>query len=281
MATNELPLLQDTVTDLFTLIYVYVDDYFKAAACSGLFTLPAEPHQKGTYAELATIALVGDLLGEPSVQKWYAQVRRTYAALFPRLPDRTRYLRIQLNLETIYADLALRFPHLDEDTVYIVDSTPLVCCVGGRYKRPRAMTTAASGRGGHGGYGRKGFFYGFKLHAVIDDHGAIVRFAIVPGNHADPTVARAMLEVSEARWVLGDRGYQGCGVYAQPTTQLTAPRPWWGAMRWVRKTIEYVFSRLGRSFHLMLPQLNSERSIQAHVCRKIAAHNLALYFGSL
>lgn len=41
MPTNELPLRQDTVVDLFTLIYVYVDDYLKAAACSGLFTLPA------------------------------------------------------------------------------------------------------------------------------------------------------------------------------------------------------------------------------------------------
>lgn len=281
MATNELPLHQDTVVDLFTLIYVYVDDYVKAAACSGLFRLPTEPHQKGTYAELATIALVGDLLGEPSVQKWYAQVRSTYSALFPCLPDRTRYLRIQLNLERIYADLALRLPHLDDDTVYVIDSTPLVCCVGGRYKRPRAMTTAASGYGGHGGYGRKGFFYGFKLHAVVDDHGHVVRFAIVPANAGDPTVARCLFTMDEACLVLGDRGYQGCGVYAEPTKKLLAPHPWWGAMRWVRKAIESVFSRLDRSFHLMLPQLNSERSIRAHVCRKIAAHNLALYFGGL
>jgi len=31
----------------------------------------------------------------------------------------------------------------------------------------------------------------------------------------------------------------------------------------------------------MLPQLNSFRSIRAHVCRKIAAHNLTLFFGGL
>lgn len=174
---------------------------------------------------------MGDLLGEPSAQKWYAQVRTTYRAEFPVLPDRTRYLRIQLNLERIYADLALRLPHLDNDTLYVIDSTPLACRLGGRHVRPRAMTTAASGYGGHGGYGRKGFFYGFKLHAVIDDHGAVVRFAIVPANTGDPTVARSLVTAQEARLILGDRGYQGCGVYAQPTKDRKTPHPWWGAMR--------------------------------------------------
>lgn len=281
MPTKELPLGQDSVIDLFTLVYVYIDDYLKAADLSGLFVLPKEPHQKGTYAEIMTIALVGELLGEASQQKWLAQVRFTYRPLFPELPDRTRYLRIQLNLERSYADLALRFPHFDDETVYIIDSKPLVYCAGARYTRPRAMSEAASGRGGHGGYSTKGRFYGYKLHAVIDDHGMIVRFAIAPGNESDPPLARALLDEREGKLVLGDRGYQGCGVYAQPRSNARQPRPWWGAMRGVRKTIETVFSRLDRSFHLMLPQLNSFRSIRAHVCRKIAAHNLALFFGGL
>ena len=29
MLTNQLPLAQDTVEDLFTLVYVYVDDYLE------------------------------------------------------------------------------------------------------------------------------------------------------------------------------------------------------------------------------------------------------------
>lgn len=280
MATKELPLHQDTLTDLFTLIYVYVDDDLKAAVDSGLVSLPQEPHQKASYAELMTIGLVGELLGQPSVQGWFALVRTTCRDLFPCLPDRSRYLRVQLNLERLYADLALRLPHVDDATVYVIDSTPLVHCVGARHLRPRAMSTASSGVGGHGGYGPTGYFYGFKLHAVIDDHGLIVRFAIVPAREADPTVARALLDEAETTLVLGDRGDQGCGVYAQPKKNFRAPRPWWGAMRWVRKTIETVFSRLDRSFHLMLPQLHSERSIRAHVCRKIAAHNLSLFFGA-
>ena len=281
MPTKLLPLQQASVEDLFLLAYVYIDDYLKAAVHSGLVTLPNEPHQKATYAELMTIALVGEWLGEASQEKWYQQVQTTYRPLFPRLPDRTRYLRIQLNFETIYADLALRLPHIDDETVYVIDSKPLVYCAGTRFARPRAMSEAASGRGGNGGYSVKGRFYGYKLHAIIDDHGMVVRFAIAAGNESDPPLARALLEEGEGELVLGDRGYQGCGVYAQPRSNMKNPRPWWGAMRWVRKTIESVFSRLDRTFHLMLPQLNSFRSVRAHVCRKIAAHNLALFFGGL
>ena len=280
MPTTTLALDQDTVCDLFTLVYVYIDDYLQAAVSSGLLTLPEEPHQKASYSELMTIGLVGELLAQPSQGHWYALVQDLFTALFPCLPDRTRYLRVQLNLERLYADLALRLPHFGELTVYAIDSKPLVHCVGGRFKRPRAMSEAASGRGGHGGYGKTGFFYGFKLHAVIDDHGMVVRFAIVSAQVGDAPVARALLDPEESALVLGDKGYQGCGVYAQPRQNARQPRPWGGAMKWIRKTIETVFSQLQRGKHLMLPQLNSFRSIRAHVCRKIAAHNLALFFGA-
>ncbi|MFC3862099.1 hypothetical protein ACFOPQ_15130 [Deinococcus antarcticus] len=47
-----------------------IDDYLKAAEYSGLFTLPNEPHQKASYAELITIALVGEWLGEASQGFW-------------------------------------------------------------------------------------------------------------------------------------------------------------------------------------------------------------------
>ena len=75
MPTKLLPLQQASVEDLFLLAYVYIDDYLKAAVYSGLFTLPNEPHQKATYAELMTIALVGEWLGEASQEKWYQQVQ--------------------------------------------------------------------------------------------------------------------------------------------------------------------------------------------------------------
>jgi hypothetical protein len=47
------------------------------------------------------------------------------------------------------------------------------------------------------------------------------------------------------------------------------------------ETVETVFSRLDRSFHLTLTQLNLFRSIRSHVHRKRAAHTLAFSTGQL
>ncbi|MCD0164826.1 hypothetical protein [Deinococcus sp. 12RED42] len=58
------------MTDLFTIIYVHVDD-LKAPTRSGLFTLPDEPNQKASDAGLMTTALVGELLHQSSAQQWF------------------------------------------------------------------------------------------------------------------------------------------------------------------------------------------------------------------
>lgn len=284
MSKTTIFLNQSTLTDLFTIVYVLVDDYLLASVTADNFTLPQQEDQKGSYAELMTIALVGDVLGKAAptgparllkqayTGSWFDFIKVEYSQLFPVLPDRTRYHRILNHLERIFADFALRFPpqQTADEANYIIDSKALPICKGVRWGRPRAMTEADSGRGS------LGMFYGFKLHAIVDDKGLICRFAVVPANAADPTVAEPLLAASSA-FVLGDKGYPGCGVYAQPKANERQPRLWGNAFSWVRKTIETVFSSLVRSRHLVLGQLNSFRSIRARVCRKIAAHNLAWF----
>lgn len=41
--------------------------------------------QKGSYSELMTIALVGDLLDQVDVELWFNLVKREYRGLFPML----------------------------------------------------------------------------------------------------------------------------------------------------------------------------------------------------
>ncbi len=266
-----------------------VDDYLRASAVAGTFALSQQDDQKGSYSELMTIALVGDVLGktacsacastgparllkQPYAGNWYELIKVEYASLFPVLPDRTRYYRILTNFERIFADFALRFPprEVSAQATHIVDSKASPVCKGARWGRPRAMTEAASGRGG------LGLFYGFKLHAMIDDHGLFCRFAVVPANAADPTVAALLLGETQA-FVLGDKGYPGCGVHAHSKANERQPRLWGSAFAWIRKTVETVFSSLVRCRHLVLGQRNSFRSVRLSVCRKVAAHNLAWF----
>jgi transposase len=245
-----------------------VYDYLKSSVQTGRFVLPIAANQKGSYAELMTIALVGELRSQDHVGDWFDLVKVEYRVLFPKLPHRTRYYRVLKRLERIFADFALRFSA--GDTLHVIDSKPLPICKGVRWKRSRAMTEATSGRGGLGP------FYGFKLHAVTDQQGLICRFAIVPAHEHDVTVARCLLADTTAL-VIGDKGYVGSGVYAQSKDNARHPRIWTSALAWLRKSIESVFSSLLRSRHILAGQLNSFSSIRASVCRKIAAHNLAWF----
>jgi hypothetical protein len=61
MRSNNL-LSRHTVTEIFTAVYVLVDDYLEASVKQGRFRLPDKPNQKGSYSELFTIALVGELI---------------------------------------------------------------------------------------------------------------------------------------------------------------------------------------------------------------------------
>ncbi len=80
-------------------------------------------NQKGSYAELMTIALVGELRSQDHVGEWFDLVKVEYAALFPSLPHRTRYYRVLKQLERIFAAFALRFA--GADTLHVIDSKPL------------------------------------------------------------------------------------------------------------------------------------------------------------
>jgi len=263
-----------SITDIFIIVFVLVDDYLKDAIETGKFTLPEKSNQKGTYSELLTIVLVGEMLQQNNQGAWFLTVKWRYAFLFPTLPSLSRFYRIQRNFERVYADLALLIAqHVG---VYAIDSKPLPICQGSRYQRDRQMSEATSG---YGGSDSKKMFYGFKLHAIANPLGYICRFAIVPANVHDATVGKCMLDerYDDLNVVVGDKAYVGCGIYIPPKKNAKTPSFWSESFAKARKCIETVFSSLVRCRNLMLQQLNSFWSIRASVCRKIVAHNLLLF----
>ncbi len=82
---------QSTLIELFTVMYVMVDDYLKRSVKLKRFSLPIADNQKGSYAELMTIALVDKLRCQDHVGNWFDLVKIEYTALFPESPHKTRY----------------------------------------------------------------------------------------------------------------------------------------------------------------------------------------------
>ena len=260
-------------------MFILVDDYLKDSIKNGRFTFPDKSNQKGTYSELLTIILVGEMLQQKNQGAWFLTVKSEYKYLFPKLPSLTRFYRIQRNFERIYADLALLKSQNDDCAslgVYSIDSKPLPICKNSRSGRERSMTEAAHG---YGGSDTSKMFYGFKLHSVLSPSGYICRFLIAPGNVHDARVAQSMLNGSydDLHSIVGDKGYIGCGIYTPSRKNAKPPSFWCKSFAKARKRIEATFSSLVRSRNLMLQQLNSFWSIRASVCRKIAAQNLLLF----
>ncbi|MBT3190481.1 MAG: transposase [Anaerolineae bacterium] len=61
-----------------------------------------------------------------------------------------------------------------------VDSTPIKVCHNRRIKRNKVFAGLAA----HGKT-TTGWFYGFKLHLVVNDHGEVLAFQLTPGNVDD------------------------------------------------------------------------------------------------
>lgn len=276
MSSTRQLLTDHTLEDLFTTIYTVTDDYIKQSIQAGRFSLPENTTQKASYAELMTIALVGEILHQPEQGTWFLLVRNQFRHLFQKRPDITRYYRIMRNLERIWADFGLSLANtIDDETTYSTDSKPIPICKLKRKSLPRAMTEATTG------FSTMGGTHGFKLHAVINNSQMLCRFAIVPANAADVTVARCLLnpDLDELDRVLGDKAYLGMGIFTPSKVNMKKPLPWTKLMDSARKLVETVFSSLTRGKHLVLGQLNSFWSVRASACRKIAAHNLGIWLG--
>jgi transposase len=92
--------------------------------------------------------------------------------------------------------------------VSFVDSTALAVCHNRRIRHHRVFRGIAQR-----GKTSMGWFYGFKLHVIINDQGALLACQLTPGNVDD---RRPVPKLAERLWgrVFGDKGY-----ISQPLTR--------------------------------------------------------------
>jgi hypothetical protein len=68
-------------------------------------------------------------------------------------------------------------------TANYIDSTKLVVCHNRRIRRNKVFKGLAAR-----GKSSMGWFYGFKLHLIVNEHGEIISFFITPGNVPDNNI---------------------------------------------------------------------------------------------
>src|SRR5438270_336555 len=133
-------------------------------------------------------------------------------AEFPGLPSYTRFVElIPLTLLPLCAYLQTRKGQLTG--IQFIDSLPVRVCHNRRIGSHKVFAGLAQR-----GKGSMGWFYGFKLHLVINDKGELLGFSLTPGNHDD---RRPVKKLVRQLWgkLFGDRGYISQELFEQLWTE--------------------------------------------------------------
>jgi len=86
-------------------------------------------------------------------------------------------------------------------TIYVIDSTPLKVCINLRISRHKVFKNLANR-----GKTSTGWFFGFKLHLVINHLGELMAVNITAGNTDDRKLVHELVKNLKGKLV-GDKGY--------------------------------------------------------------------------
>lgn len=179
----------------FTKLFVDVDDFWKIFRIDyqrHLLATGVRKRQRQTrmsISEIMTILIAFQNSNYRTFKHFYLHLLTHHRHDFPDLVCYHRFVEL-MNRATLPLFAYLQIRCLGKVTgISFIDSTAIKVCNNKRIKRNRVFKGLAAL-----GKGTMGWFFGFKLHLVINDRGELLAFAITPGNVDDrkpvPSLAR-------------------------------------------------------------------------------------------
>jgi hypothetical protein len=159
---------------------------------------------KMSYSEVMTILVAFHLSGARCLKHYYLNyIQKHLSHLFPQTYSYNRFVEVQ---SKVFLPLAffLQAHGLGQCSgISFIDSTPVRVCKNKRIKNNRVFKNIAKV-----GKGTMGWFFGFKLHLVINEVGEVLNFALTKGN-CDDRDLKAILPLSKKLFgkLFGDKGY--------------------------------------------------------------------------
>ncbi len=127
---------------------------------------------------------------------------------FPTLVSYTRFVAFMPSALPAMC-LYLRGRFGQATGVAFIDSTPFSVCHNRRIGRHRVFAEVATR-----GKSSMGWFYGFKLHLIVNDQGELLAVQLTPGNIDD---RKPVPQMTKNLWgkLVGDRGYLSQALFEQ------------------------------------------------------------------
>lgn len=188
-------------------IFCEIDDFCKQFLHHQQAKILPNPNRKRrrecrmSTSEIMTIVILFHLSHYRTFKDFYHEcVIRHLQCYFPELVSYNRFVELQ---STVIAPLTayLLSKQGQETGLYYVDSSPLRVCHNRRIYKHKVFKGIAN-RGKHS----MGWFFGFKLHLVINHKGEPMSFCFTKGNQSDLSVLKLLFKNLKGLGA-GDKGY--------------------------------------------------------------------------
>jgi hypothetical protein len=281
--------------DFCLAMYVLVDDLY--AGIGHRYRRPG-PAPACSDSELLTMVLVGECRGWDQetdlVAAW-----QDYRALFPVIPERSRFNRRRRALQHAINDLrrvALTLLDLAHDRQAVIDSLPVPVM---HFHLVPSSTNTSSWRAAGASFGKvsskKQTIFGYKLHLLVTLGGVILDFVLAPANVHDLTVGTELLAEQRDLLVLGDKAYYSAAVAAalhaaagvtlfalpRASQRVQVPPSVVALHTRCRQIIETVNDQLSEQLHVEDNHAKTFWGLGARLYSKLTAHTLCVYLNRL
>lgn len=189
-----------------TALYCAVDDFWKVFRTQwekhllAAGKLKRGPEPELSIAEMLTIVILFHHSNYRTFKHFYEYVTVYLKKEFPRLITYNRFVSLMKGLFVpLFAYLLHRRGSITG--IAFIDATSVRVCHNKRIPRNRVFKGLAKR-----GKTTAGWFYGFKLHLIINDKGEILAFQLTPGNVADTAPVEKLSQGIFGK-LFGDKGY--------------------------------------------------------------------------
>ena len=195
-------------------LFCHVDDFCQWLATREQAELLGMTRRRGpapclSMSEVMTILICFHRSHYRDFKAYYTRhVSEHMRSEFPALVSYTRFVElIPSSLPAMCLYLRVRFGQ--GTGVAFIDSTPLAVCHNRRIGRHRVFAGIATR-----GKSSMGWFYGFKLHLLVNDQGDLLAVQLTPANTDD---RKPVPQMTRELWgkLVGDRGYLSKALFEQ------------------------------------------------------------------
>lgn len=243
-----------------------------------------------TDEEVITIEICGEYFKMNCDKDIFAYFHTHYLHFFPKLTDRSLFVRQAANLWQVKAAIQKRLVCISgqaHDPVQVIDTLPLPVCVITRAGRDRCFAQEADF-----GYcpAKDLHYYGFKLGLRISRLGMITHYPLLAARPHDINALDTLLEGFEGL-APADKGFIDAYRHAllserhgitvvtpvRKNMQTDLPKPLLKFCKYVRKFVETVGSHLTERFEVDKIRVHDLWHFQHRLIRKILAHTVCVF----